>query len=124
MFGNKAFSLSLLALGFVVTATVSRGADDFPSKSVRIIVAYAAGGGNDLIARVLSKRLTETLGKTVFVDNRPGATGIMKKYRTLIGALHGLGYDVPHFCYHPGLSPDGNCRMCYVMSSRASFTSG
>ena len=77
MFGNKAFSLSLLALGFVVTATVSRGADDFPSKSVRIIVAYAAGGGNDLIARVLSKRLTETLGKTVFVDNRPGATGII-----------------------------------------------
>lgn len=37
-----------------------------------------------------------------------------KKYRTLIGALHDLGYDVPHFCYHPGLEPDGNCRMCYV----------
>ena len=37
-----------------------------------------------------------------------------KKYKTLIGALHDLGYDVPHFCYHPGLSPDGNCRMCYV----------
>ncbi len=37
-----------------------------------------------------------------------------KKYRTLIGALHDLGYMVPHFCYHPGLEPDGNCRMCYV----------
>src|SRR3954462_8273916 len=37
-----------------------------------------------------------------------------KKYRTLIGALHDLGFEVPHFCYHPGLEPDGNCRMCYV----------
>ena len=45
-------------------------------------------------------------GKDHFIDP--------KKYRTLIGALHELGYDVPHFCYHPGLSPDGNCRMCYV----------
>ncbi|HLX63364.1 MAG TPA: molybdopterin-dependent oxidoreductase [Planctomycetota bacterium] len=45
-------------------------------------------------------------GKDHFIDP--------KKYRTLIGALHDLGYDVPHFCYHPGLSPDGNCRMCYV----------
>jgi len=37
-----------------------------------------------------------------------------KKYRSLIEVLHELGYDVPHFCYHPGLAPDGNCRMCYV----------
>ena len=45
-------------------------------------------------------------GKDNFIDP--------KKYKTLIGALHDLGHDVPHFCYHPGLSPDGNCRMCYV----------
>src|SRR5262245_16855504 len=45
-------------------------------------------------------------GKDHFIDP--------KKYPTLIGALHDLGYDVPHFCYHPGLTPDGNCRMCYV----------
>ena len=45
-------------------------------------------------------------GKDHFIDP--------KKYRTLIGALHDLGYEIPHFCYHPGLSPDGNCRMCYV----------
>jgi NADH-quinone oxidoreductase subunit G len=37
-----------------------------------------------------------------------------KKYRSLIEALRDLGYDIPHFCYHPGLQPDGNCRMCYV----------
>ncbi|MCZ7644310.1 MAG: molybdopterin-dependent oxidoreductase [Planctomycetota bacterium] len=37
-----------------------------------------------------------------------------KKYRVLIEALHDLGYGVPNFCYHPGLEPDGNCRICYV----------
>ena len=76
---NRKLSTSLLVTFIlVIAAPVCKGAsDDFPSKSVRIVVAYAAGGGNDLIARVLSKRLTETLGKTIFVDNRPGATGII-----------------------------------------------
>ncbi len=37
-----------------------------------------------------------------------------KKFNSLLDALRDLGYKVPHFCYHPGLSPDGNCRMCYV----------
>jgi NADH-quinone oxidoreductase subunit G len=36
------------------------------------------------------------------------------KHRSLIEALRDLGYDIPHFCYHPGLSLDGNCRMCCV----------
>jgi NADH-quinone oxidoreductase subunit G len=45
-------------------------------------------------------------GKDHFVNPR--------NYRSLIEALRALGYDIPHFCYHPGLSPDGNCRMCYV----------
>ena len=45
-------------------------------------------------------------GKDHFIDP--------KKYRSLIEALRALGYDIPHFCYHPGLEPDGNCRMCYV----------
>jgi len=45
-------------------------------------------------------------GKDHFIDP--------KKYRTLIEALRALGYDIPFFCYHPGLKPDGNCRMCYV----------
>ena len=34
-----------------------------------------------------------------------------KKYRSLIEVLHDLKYEIPHFCYHPGLETDGNCRM-------------
>jgi NADH-quinone oxidoreductase subunit G len=45
-------------------------------------------------------------GKDHFID--------AKKYRSLLEALRDLGYDIPHFCYHPGLRLDGNCRMCYV----------
>jgi NADH-quinone oxidoreductase subunit G len=45
-------------------------------------------------------------GKDHFIDPT--------KYRSLIEALRDLGYDIPHFCYHPGLKLDGNCRMCYV----------
>ena len=70
-------ALLLVTLGLIIAAPVCMGADDYPARSIRVVVAYAAGGGNDLIARVLSKRLTETLGKTVIVDNRPGATGII-----------------------------------------------
>src|SRR6187401_3012290 len=63
------------ALSLCVAGSIANAADDFPNKPIRIVVAYAPGGGNDLFARVLAKRLTEPLGKTVLVDNRPGANG-------------------------------------------------
>ena len=81
--------VTLLCLG---AATYARGADDFPSRPIRIVVAYAPGGGNDLFARVLGKRLTETLGKTVLVDNRPGANGIIGT--KLVAAATPDGYTV------------------------------
>ena len=71
-------SLFLVAASLLCGALASWGADEpFPARPVRIVVAYSAGGGNDLIARVLAKQLTETWGKTVLVDNRPGASGIV-----------------------------------------------
>jgi tripartite-type tricarboxylate transporter receptor subunit TctC len=48
---------------------------DFPVRPVRIIIGFAAGGGNDLIVRVLVPRLAEALAQPVIVDNRPGAAG-------------------------------------------------
>ena len=82
----------LVALFFLAAATLARAADDFPNKPIRIVVAYAPGGGNDLFARVLGKRLTETLGKTVLVDNRPGANGIIGT--RLVAAATPDGYTV------------------------------
>jgi tripartite-type tricarboxylate transporter receptor subunit TctC len=66
----------LLALA-VPVASVSAAADAYPSKPVRVIVNMAPGGSNDLVARIFAEKLTERLGKSVVVDNRPGAGGVI-----------------------------------------------
>ena len=50
-------------------------AQTFPTKPVRIVVTWPPGGSNDVVARVMANRLTETLGHVFVVDNRAGATG-------------------------------------------------
>jgi tripartite-type tricarboxylate transporter receptor subunit TctC len=66
------------ALALAVASALAHGAataDGFPSKPIRLIVPYAAGGLPDTVARVLSQRLPEALGQSVFVENKPGANG-------------------------------------------------
>lgn len=50
-------------------------AQPYPAKPIRLIVPFAPGGGNDLIARIIGQRLTAMWGQAVIVDNRPGAGG-------------------------------------------------
>ena len=50
-------------------------AQEYPAKPVRLILPFPAGGGSDLIARVVAQKLTETLKQPVLVDNRAGASG-------------------------------------------------
>lgn len=60
---------------FLVAASAS--AQHYPTKPVRLIVAFAPGGASDVLARLLAQRLGDSLGQSVIVDNRPSAGGII-----------------------------------------------
>jgi len=66
------FSFVPLALSSLAAA-----ADSYPSRPVRLIAPFSAGGGVDIVARYLALKLTEKWGQQVVVDNRTGATGII-----------------------------------------------
>jgi len=73
---RSALPLPLAAAVLAACAQVAL-AQGFPAKPVRIVVPFAPGGGTDVAARFLAQKLTERVGQTVFVDNRPGASGII-----------------------------------------------
>jgi tripartite-type tricarboxylate transporter receptor subunit TctC len=67
--------LSLFAHFAAAQTPPGRGTIGYPAKTVRMLVGVAPGGGIDVIARFFSQKLTESLGQSVIVDNRPGAGG-------------------------------------------------
>src|SRR5262249_3804217 len=66
-----------LAAGAVALPAVARiaGAQAYPTRPVRLISGFPAGGINDLLARLIGQRLSERLGQQFVVENRPGAAG-------------------------------------------------
>ena len=64
------FIFSLLVAG-----TASAQAPAYPARPVRILVGFGAGGGIDIVARLLAQRLTDSMGQSFIVENRPGAAG-------------------------------------------------
>ena len=63
----------------VLTASSARAQEDpskYPTRAVHIIVGFAAGGGNDIIARIFAQKMQEGLGQPVIVENKPGAGAI------------------------------------------------
>jgi tripartite-type tricarboxylate transporter receptor subunit TctC len=67
--------LSLLFLGVVATtgALPARAQTDYPDKPIHLVVGFAAGGGADILARMIGQQLAEGLKATVIVENKPGA---------------------------------------------------
>lgn len=65
---------------------LSASAQTYPSKPVKFIVPYAAGGLPDSVARIFAQKLTERLGQSVVVDNKPGGNGVVAYQNLMLGA--------------------------------------
>ena len=63
------------ALGFALLATTGTSAQDYPSRPVTLIVPYAAGGGNDVMARIVAEKMSRSLGQQIVIENKGGAGG-------------------------------------------------
>lgn len=71
----KTITTSLLAAAVGLSLTHVAAAQDWPNKPVRMVVGFGAGGGTDIIARIVAQPLSEILGQPVVVENKPGAGG-------------------------------------------------
>lgn len=104
---------SWLVLGCALAASLA-GAQSFPAKPVRMIVAFPAGGGSDIVGRALAQQLSGILGQQVYVENRGGAGGIIGTelgahaapdgYTLTVGSSGGFAITPhlnPRLPYHP-----------------------
>lgn len=76
--GSLPKRLGLAAMAMALAAAVpARAAEAFPSKPIRLVAPFAAGGGADTVARATAQKLGEILSQQVIIDNRPGASNII-----------------------------------------------
>jgi tripartite-type tricarboxylate transporter receptor subunit TctC len=73
MTSNQALSRLAAGIVFLMQAATPLPAQDYPNRPVTLVVPYAAGGGLDVLGRMLAQKLSDRLGKPFVVDNRPGA---------------------------------------------------
>ena len=66
--------LALAALTFLATLAF---AQDYPNRPIRLVVPQATGSGGDIVARLMAEHMSKDLGQTVFVENKPGANGLV-----------------------------------------------
>jgi tripartite-type tricarboxylate transporter receptor subunit TctC len=115
----RSIRLMLLALlaffaALIGTASAQEDAASFPSKPIRLIIGFGAGGGNDLVARIVGPKVSELLGQPVVVENKPGAAGQISVtyaqsqpadgYTLVVGAIGQLAIAqtiYPNLPFHP-----------------------
>src|SRR5262249_43869378 len=61
----------------MLLGAASAHAQDYPNQTVKLVVPFVAGGGVDVVARIVAPRLAEALGQSVIIENRGGAGGML-----------------------------------------------
>ena len=72
--GRRSFQLSIVAAA-LLAGIVPAAAQSYPSRPIRLIVGFAAGGPTDVLARIIGGKMSEILGQQVVIENRTGASG-------------------------------------------------
>jgi len=67
----------MVAAALAVASPFAQAQQDFPSRTIKVVVPFAAGGGGDTLGRVYAQKLSEALKVPVIVDNRPGASTVI-----------------------------------------------
>src|SRR3954467_8038101 len=67
--------MRFIAWLFCMVAASAAAQESYPSRPVKILVPYGPGGATDIVARIVAQRLTESMGQSFVVENRPGANG-------------------------------------------------
>ncbi len=105
----------VFAVGIALAGTAgAAAAEDYPSRPIRVIVGFAAGGGNDLFARLVMRKFDELSGATTVIENKPGAGGRISSeyaakqapdgYTVLVAATGQMAIAAavfPDLSYHP-----------------------
>ena len=112
--GTGLLALMLIAAATPPTRAQIGAAEYYPDRVIRIIVGFAAGGGNDIFARLVGQKLQDILGQTVIIENKPGAGGRLASdyvarqpadgYTLLVGASGAMSIAAaiyPNLPYHP-----------------------
>jgi tripartite-type tricarboxylate transporter receptor subunit TctC len=107
----KFFHCVALSIALLFVAAGASAQDKYPSKPIRLLTPFAPGGGSDILARIIGPQVSEALGQSIIVENRPGGGGTVGAgitvrsdpdgYNLILvsgsyganGALHDLPYD-------------------------------
>ncbi|MGA7487382.1 MAG: tripartite tricarboxylate transporter substrate-binding protein [Xanthobacteraceae bacterium] len=93
MYSESAARAALLAFGLALCAGGGpAAAEDWPTRPVTMLVPFAAGGGTDVMGRIIGRRLSEVLGQQVIIENVGGAGGMVGSARVAKAAPDGYQF--------------------------------
>ena len=96
----RAIMLSLLALVPAAISAQAEDAADYPSRKIRMLLPFAAGGGGDVLGRLLADRMGKRLGQTIFIENRTGAAGTIGAQQAATAAADGYTITIGGMTTH------------------------